>query len=63
MTDLCFLSDWDFFSDPDPTHGSVNFQTKDQAIAKNLAFVQSDGTTVLAVDDTTALPPNSNRDS
>ncbi|EDR14587.1 glycoside hydrolase family 16 protein [Laccaria bicolor S238N-H82] len=62
-TGQSFLNDWDFFSDPDPTHGSVNFQTKDQAIAKNLAFVQSDGTTVLAVDDTSALPPNSNRDS
>ena len=63
IANLCFFSDWDFFSDPDPTHGSVNFQTKDKAIAKNLAFVQSDGTTVLAVDDTSPLPPNSNRDS
>ncbi|KAF8892226.1 concanavalin A-like lectin/glucanase domain-containing protein [Infundibulicybe gibba] len=40
-----FLNDWEFF---------------DYAIAKNLAFVQSDGTTVLAVDDTTSLSLEAN---
>ncbi|KAF7308921.1 GH16 domain-containing protein [Mycena kentingensis (nom. inval.)] len=44
--------DWDFFSNADPTHGNVNYLTKSEAIAKGLAYVQKDGTTVLAVDDT-----------
>lgn len=56
-------SQWDFYSGEDPTHGSVNYQTKENAIKKNLAFVQADGTTVLAVDDFSTVPVNGRRDS
>lgn len=56
-------SDWDFFSEADPTHGSVNFQTKENAIQKKLAVVQTDGTTVLAVDDFSKVSVGGNRDS
>ncbi|KDR80687.1 hypothetical protein GALMADRAFT_241074 [Galerina marginata CBS 339.88] len=58
-----FLDEWDFFTDADPTHGLVNFQTRQNAIKKNLAFVQDDGTTVLAVDDVSTLPVGTPRDS
>ncbi|TFK39842.1 glycoside hydrolase family 16 protein [Crucibulum laeve] len=58
-----FLNDWDFFSGSDPTHGNVNFLSKEDAASKKLAFVQADGTTVLAVDDTTTLPSGGSRNS
>lgn len=58
-----FLNDWDFFSHPDPTRGNVNYQTREDAIRKNLAYVEDDGTTVLAVDDFTDVPVGGNRDS
>jgi len=50
-----FLNDWDFFADADPTNGLVDYLTLDEARASNLAYVQEDGTTVLAVDNTTKL--------
>ncbi|KAF8075111.1 glycoside hydrolase family 16 protein [Lyophyllum atratum] len=58
-----FLNDWDFMKGADPTRGSVNYQSREDAIAKHLAYVQDDGTTVLAVDDTTVLPEGAKRDS
>jgi len=58
-----FLSEWDFFTGTDPTRGSIAYQSKQAATAKGLAFVQPDGTTVLAVDDKTYLPPGTPRDS
>ncbi|KAF5361256.1 hypothetical protein D9758_010301 [Tetrapyrgos nigripes] len=57
-----FFNDWNFFTDPDPTKGLVDYQSKDNAISKGLAFVQ-DGVTVLAVDSTTPVPSGSNRAS
>ncbi|KAF8966352.1 glycoside hydrolase family 16 protein [Flammula alnicola] len=62
-TGQSFLDDWDFFSDADPTHGSVNYQTRDNAIQKGLAFVQADGTTVLKVDDFSTVAVGGSRDS
>ncbi|KAF8916325.1 glycoside hydrolase family 16 protein [Mucidula mucida] len=58
-----FLDEWDFYSDADPTNGLVNYQTKEDAISKGLAFVQDDGTTVLQVDNTTYLSSGQSRDS
>ncbi|KAF5373313.1 hypothetical protein D9615_007408 [Tricholomella constricta] len=58
-----FLNGWNFFTGPDPTHGNVKYQSKADAMAKGLAFVQDDGTTVLAVDDRTFLPVGAKRDS
>ena len=46
-----------------PTHGSVNYQDKWSAQSKNLAYVQDDGTFVMAVDDQTQLNVGDNRDS
>ncbi|KAF8817403.1 glycoside hydrolase family 16 protein [Phlegmacium glaucopus] len=58
-----FLNDWEFFSYADPTHGTVNYQTKEDAIQKKLAVVKADGTTILAVDDFSHVPPGGYRDS
>lgn len=67
LTDLYtgtgFLNGWDFFVGGDPTHGSVKYLSKADAIAKGLAIVQKDGTTVLAVDDKKILPVGAKRDS
>ncbi|KAJ8092417.1 hypothetical protein PM082_023872 [Marasmius tenuissimus] len=57
-----FFNDFDFFTEPDPTSGLVNYQNKENAISKGLAFVEN-GVTVLAVDNTNTVPTGSNRDS
>ncbi len=56
-------SDWAFFSQPDPTGGNVNYLDKADAIAKNLSYVQSNGVTVLAVDDYSDVPAGGSRNS
>jgi hypothetical protein len=58
-----FLEGWDFFSGSDPTHGLVQFLDQKSATSAGLAYVQSDGTTVLAVDNTTHVPVGGNRNS
>ncbi|KAG6918971.1 hypothetical protein DXG01_010210 [Tephrocybe rancida] len=58
-----FLNDWNFMEGADPTRGSVTYQGKADAVNKHLAYVQDDGTTVLAVDDTTVLAKGKPRDS
>ncbi|KAG6888851.1 hypothetical protein C0992_007347, partial [Termitomyces sp. T32_za158] len=58
-----FFNEWDFFTGADPTHGSVNYQSKEDAMKKGLAYVQNDGTTFLNVDDQNTLPIGAKRDS
>ncbi|KAJ3563751.1 hypothetical protein NP233_g8741 [Leucocoprinus birnbaumii] len=57
-----FFNDWNFESGNDPTHGLVNYQSRDQALSKKLAYVQ-DGVTVLTVDTGSTLPTSGKRDS
>ncbi|RDB23666.1 putative glycosidase C21B10.07 [Hypsizygus marmoreus] len=57
-----FFDGWDFFDKDDPTHGSVNYQSREDALAKGLAK-EDDDVVVLSVDDTTALPVGKKRDS
>ena len=58
-----FFDNWDFWSYGDPTHGQVNYLSQSDAMKKNLTFVQSDGTAVLAVDDYTWLKDGEQRNS
>lgn len=58
-----FFDGWNFDTFPDPTHGNVNYQGREDAFRKNLAFVQDDNTTVMAVDDFSQVPVGGNRDS
>lgn len=57
------FSGFNFDDFPDPTHGQVNYLSQSAAQSAGLAYVQSDGTTVLAVDDTTQLGSGQNRNS
>jgi len=57
-----FLDEWIFFSDPDPTNGLVNYQTKEAAMEKRLAVVEN-GTVILAVDSSSEVPVGGKRDS
>ncbi|KAJ7491583.1 hypothetical protein B0H11DRAFT_1911846 [Mycena galericulata] len=52
----------DFFDQPDPTHGLVNYQNAQDAQDLNLAIVEGRNM-ILAVDNTTALLPGQNRNS
>ncbi|KAK0467025.1 concanavalin A-like lectin/glucanase domain-containing protein [Desarmillaria tabescens] len=54
---------WQYWSNSDPTHGSVNYQAMEAAMEKKLAFVGDDGIVTLAVDDTTTLGDGEYRDS
>ncbi|KAI0664261.1 glycoside hydrolase family 16 protein [Cubamyces menziesii] len=56
-----FFDGWDFFTGSDPTHGNVNFVDGDDA--SKLAYVQDDGTVVLAVDDFSDVAAGGNRNS
>ncbi|KAJ7579804.1 concanavalin A-like lectin/glucanase domain-containing protein [Mycena floridula] len=59
-----FLDQWVFFHQGDPTHGSVEYQTRDSAIAKGLAVVDPKTEVVtLSVDDHSTLPWGTYRDS
>jgi len=42
-------SEWNFFSNPDPTHGNVAYQTRENS--RDLAYVDGDGSAVLRVDN------------
>jgi len=58
-----FFNGWNFFSNPDPTHGLVNYLPESEAKSSNLAYVDGDGNAVMKVDSTTDLPLGKNRDS
>ncbi|KAA1470227.1 glycoside hydrolase family 16 protein [Dentipellis sp. KUC8613] len=57
------IDNFDFFTGNDPTHGTVNFLSQKDAEEKGLAYVQKDGTTILAVDNTTSLASGKLRNS
>nr|BAM29293.1 GPI-anchored 1,3-beta-glucanase [Ustilago esculenta] len=44
-----FFDDFDWFTDTDPTHGLVNYQSRRNAISQNLSFVDGEGHFVMAV--------------
>lgn len=57
-----FLDSWDFFNQPDPTHGLVNYV--DGSTARDRKLVSStDAATTLKVDSWTTLAPGLARDS
>ncbi|KAJ7168410.1 hypothetical protein C8R43DRAFT_1121565 [Mycena crocata] len=57
-----FFDGWDFFSDADPIHGLVNFQTRENAKARQL-INYLDNKAVNAVDDYTLIQQGHNCDS
>ncbi|KAJ7491141.1 glycoside hydrolase family 16 protein [Mycena latifolia] len=57
-----FFDGWDFFTDADPTHGLINYQSRENAKAKQL-ISYLDNKAVIAVDDYTWIQQGHNRDS
>lgn len=54
-------SEWNFFSNPDPTHGNVAYQTRENS--RDLAYVDGDGSAVLRVDNKGRVPSGGKRRS
>jgi len=54
-------SEWDFFSNSDPTHGNVAYQTRENS--GDLAYVDGDGSAVLRVDNKGSVPAGGKRRS
>ncbi|KAG8221034.1 concanavalin A-like lectin/glucanase domain-containing protein [Butyriboletus roseoflavus] len=57
------LSEWSFFTGPDPTNGYVNYVGQQDAESQGLAYVDSSGRAVLGVDSQNWLAPGVNRNS
>lgn len=57
-----FFDGFGFFTDADPTHGSVNYVSQDTAQTNGLAGV-TNGVARIAVDSTSTLPMGTNRNS
>ena len=55
-------SDWVYFSEPDPTDGYVLYQTREDAINKNLAVV-TNGVAIISVDDVSTVSVGGQRPS
>ncbi|KAN0130624.1 glycoside hydrolase family 16 protein [Lactarius tabidus] len=59
-----FFEGWNFFGNVDDlTHGNANFVTAAQAAALQLAYINSAGNAIIKVDNTTVVPPNSDRNT
>ncbi|KAI7964942.1 hypothetical protein MJO29_003040 [Puccinia striiformis f. sp. tritici] len=64
-----FFDEWDFFSDPDPTHGLVNYQRSEAAWNKGLVILQPSSmdknftSAIMKVDNYTFLTDRQNRNS
>ena len=54
-------SEWDFFSNSDPTHGNVAYQTRENSW--DLAYIDGDGSAVLRVDNKGEVPAGGKRRS
>jgi hypothetical protein len=55
------ISNWNFFTQDDPTHGNVKYESRENA--KDLAYVQEDGVAVLKVDNQSPVPAGGKRRS
>ncbi|GAA5842451.1 hypothetical protein JCM11251_007318 [Rhodosporidiobolus azoricus] len=57
-----FFDGWQFFTDADPTHGQVNYISKEAAQSANLISTTA-SSAILRVDNSTTLAVGANRDS
>lgn len=58
-----FFDQFNFWSKPDPTHGQVNYLTREAAKRKGLVSVSKAGTAVLQIDRSSKLALGAKRDS
>ena len=56
-------SNFDFFNQPDPTHGFVNYVDAATASSTGLTNITADDVIHIKVDNTTVLQPGQNRNS
>lgn len=54
---------WTFYTEGDPTHGTVDYVDRDTAIQENLVFVNDEGHAIIQGDNTTWLQPGEYRKS
>ncbi|KIY48188.1 hypothetical protein FISHEDRAFT_8371, partial [Fistulina hepatica ATCC 64428] len=57
------FDEFDFYSSTDPTHGYVDYQTKEDAMSLGLAYSTSSGAAVIKLDNTTTLSSGAYRNS
>ena len=57
------ISGWNFFDGQDPTHGNTKYLSRKDAMARGLAYIQGDNSTVMGVDDKSTVPVNGLRNS
>lgn len=58
-----FFDNFNFFTGSDPTHGNVNYLSHADATNAGLAYIQSDNTSVVTVDNYSKLSSGANRNS
>jgi hypothetical protein len=58
-----FFDRWSFFSQGDPTHGTVDFLDRESAFSAGLVNVTSDDIVIMKGDNTTTLPSGAVRSS
>jgi len=58
-----FFDNFEFDTFNDPTHGLVDYVSRDDAFGAGLAYVRDDGVAIMKVDDTTQLNPGDHRKS
>lgn len=58
-----FFDGFDYFSNSDPTHGLVEYVGRDEAVSRNLTFVNQQGQAVVRIDKDTYLQPGEFRKS
>ncbi|KAF8591831.1 glycoside hydrolase family 16 protein [Ramaria rubella] len=58
-----FFDTWDFFDQPDPTSGSVNYVNSSVAFSEGLARVTPNNQVIMQMDNTTVLQQNGLRNS
>ncbi|CAE6413471.1 unnamed protein product [Rhizoctonia solani] len=53
-----FFDQWDFWSEGDPTHGAVDYQTRENAQANGLIEVNAAGNAIMRIENTTQVTGN-----
>lgn len=56
-----FFTEFTFFSEADPTHGYVDYETYDEATSTGLAYITGANQIYMGVDWTTVAPANGRR--
>ncbi|KAH7345075.1 concanavalin A-like lectin/glucanase domain-containing protein [Rhizoctonia solani] len=53
-----FFDQWDFWSEADPTHGAVDYQSRENAQANGLIEINAAGNAIMRIENTTQVTGN-----